>query len=257
MANNKVQLADGTTLIDLTGTTATADKILEGYGAFGADGVWMDGSIATNTSSDLTVSGATVTVPAGYYASDASKSVGSGSATTPATSVTANPSISVDDDGLITATVSGSKSITPTVSAGYISSGTAGTVSVSGSNTKQLATKGATIYNTSTSDQTISSGTYITGTQTIRRVTVLNIEADNIKDGVNVRVGDFASMGRIANVTGTFTDSSTVSTGQTAASAGDILVGYSAWVDGAEVQGSLRAMTTSEISAAVNAGWAS
>lgn len=33
-----------TTLVDLTGTTATADKILQGYGAFGADGAWMDGT---------------------------------------------------------------------------------------------------------------------------------------------------------------------------------------------------------------------
>lgn len=43
MAINKVKYGD-TTLIDLTGTTATADKILTGYGAYGRDGVWMDGS---------------------------------------------------------------------------------------------------------------------------------------------------------------------------------------------------------------------
>lgn len=55
MANNKVQLADGTTLIDLTGTTATADKILEGYGAFGADGVWMDGVAVAGAGSVITV----------------------------------------------------------------------------------------------------------------------------------------------------------------------------------------------------------
>lgn len=43
MGVNKV-IYNGSTLIDLTGTTATADKILSGYGAFGADGVWMDGT---------------------------------------------------------------------------------------------------------------------------------------------------------------------------------------------------------------------
>ena len=43
MAINKVKYGN-TTLIDLTGTTATADKILTGYGAYGKDGVWMDGS---------------------------------------------------------------------------------------------------------------------------------------------------------------------------------------------------------------------
>ncbi len=31
-------------LVDLTGTTATADKILSGYGAYGRDGAWMSGS---------------------------------------------------------------------------------------------------------------------------------------------------------------------------------------------------------------------
>lgn len=72
----------------------------------------------------------------------ASASVAAGSATTPAISITANPSISVSSGGLITASVSASQSVTPTVSAGYVSSGTAGTVSVSGSNTSQL-----TVYN--------------------------------------------------------------------------------------------------------------
>ena len=48
MANqykNKV-VYNGNTLIDLTSTTATADKILSGFGAFGADGAWMNGTIA-------------------------------------------------------------------------------------------------------------------------------------------------------------------------------------------------------------------
>lgn len=44
MAINKVKYGNNT-LIDLTGTTATSDKILTGYGAFGRDGVWMDGSL--------------------------------------------------------------------------------------------------------------------------------------------------------------------------------------------------------------------
>lgn len=47
MANNpyvnKVVFGSAT-LVDLTGTTATADKILQGYGAFGADGAWMNGT---------------------------------------------------------------------------------------------------------------------------------------------------------------------------------------------------------------------
>lgn len=47
MANtyvNKVQLADGTSLIDISDTTATADKILSGYMAYGADGSKLTGT---------------------------------------------------------------------------------------------------------------------------------------------------------------------------------------------------------------------
>lgn len=61
-----------------------------------------------------------------------------GSASTPATSITANPTITVSDTGLVTATASASSSITPSVTSGYVSSGTAGTVSVSGSSTYQV-----------------------------------------------------------------------------------------------------------------------
>jgi hypothetical protein len=54
-----------------------------------------------------------------------------------------------------------------------------------------------------------------------------------------ISVGDEGSAGRIASVTGTFTASDTVSSGQTAAAAGQILSGYSAWVNGTEVKGSI------------------
>lgn len=40
---NKV-VFEGRTLVDLTDTTATAETILSGYGAYGADGVWVDGT---------------------------------------------------------------------------------------------------------------------------------------------------------------------------------------------------------------------
>jgi hypothetical protein len=57
-----------------------------------------------------------------------------------------------------------------------------------------------------------------------------------------VKVGDANSATRIANVTGTFTAANTVSTGQTAAAEGQILSGYSAWVDGAEKKGSIASL---------------
>ena len=102
-----------------------------------------------------------------------------------------------------------------------------------------VTTKAATTYNTSTSDQTIAAGTYLTGAQTIKAVTTSGIDATNIKDGAVIKVGDANSATRIKNVTGTFTDAATVSSGQTAAAAAQIRTGYSAWVDGAEVKGSI------------------
>lgn len=127
-----------------------------------ADGVKYTGTAAENDSTDLTVSGATVTAPAGYYSSSASKSVASGSATAPATISDTGASVST---GTNTLTLSKSISVTPTVSAGYVASGTAGTSAVS--LTASVNTKSAATITPTTSAQTIAADTYLTGAQTI------------------------------------------------------------------------------------------
>lgn len=155
------------------------------------------------TSADLTASGATVNVPAGLYAEAASKSVASGSATTPATTITANPTIAMNTPGVITATVSATQSVSPTVSSGYVSSGTAGTITVSGTKSVQLTTKGMTYYHPSTSDQIIDLGTYLTGVQTFRAVTH-NLTAGDIKKDVVVKIGDSTDDDCVTSITGTY-----------------------------------------------------
>ena len=136
--------------------------MLDGVTAY-ANGTKYTGSIESKTGSDMTVSGATVTAPAGYYSSSSSKTVASGSATAPATISGTSASVST---GTNTITLSKSVSVTPTVSAGYVSSGTAGTSSVS--LTASVTTKAAATITPGTSNQTIASGTYLTGAQTIQ-----------------------------------------------------------------------------------------
>ena len=108
-------------------TLSSGDEMLSGKTAY-ANGTKITGTITSKSSSDLTASGATVTAPAGYYASSASKAVASGSATAPATISGTSASVST---GTNTITLSKTISVTPSVSAGYVSSGTAGNSAVS------------------------------------------------------------------------------------------------------------------------------
>lgn len=166
---------------------------------------YVGSGIARKSSSDLTASGATVTAPAGYYENAASKTVSSGSATPPTTISGSQATLST---GTNTITLQKTLSVTPQVSAGYVSSGTAGNVLVS-LNANVTTQAAQTIY-PSTSDQTINSGRYLTGNQTIKGVTTSNLTADNIKSGVVVTVGDSADADRILSVTGTYSGGGTI-----------------------------------------------
>lgn len=101
----------------------------------------------------------------------------------------------------------------------------------SNSVTKKAAT---TVY-TSTANQSIAASQFLTGAQTILGVSMSNISAANIKNGVVVKVGDSASTGRLANVTGTFTSCAAASAITTA----DVLKGKIGWVNGAQINGNM------------------
>lgn len=159
-------------------TLDSGDKMLSGNTAY-ADGVKYTGTISTKTGTDISASGDTVTVPAGYYATQQTKAVASGSATAPASITGTSASVST---GTNTLTLSKTISVTPTVSAGYVSSGTAGNSNVS--LTASVTTKAAATITPTTSNIEIAANTYLTGKQTISGDA--NLVASNIKSGVTI-----------------------------------------------------------------------
>lgn len=159
-------------------TLDSGGKMLDGVTSY-ANGTKYTGNIPTKTGANLSASGDTVTVPSGYYASQATKAVSSGSATAPATISGTSASVST---GTNTLTLSKTVSVTPTVSAGYVSSGTAGNSSVS--LTASVTTKEAATITPGTSNVEIAAGTYLTGKQTIAGSS--SLVSSNIVDGVTI-----------------------------------------------------------------------
>ena len=273
MAVSKVIL-NGVTQIDLTQDSVAANNLLSGETAHNNAGVAIEGSytvqtqtksvspsetaqtvtpdtgkylssvsvgaisssyvgtgVARKSSTDLTASGATVTAPAGYYENSASKSVASGSATAPASISGTSATVST---GTNTLTLTKTVSVTPSVTAGYISSGTAGNSSVS--LTASVTTKAAATITPGTSNQTIASGTYLTGTQTISGDA--NLVASNIKSGTTIFgvTGTYSGGGSSKNIQvnqsgGNVRSTTYTSTGVsiTVAKAGTYKVTWTAW----------------------------
>ncbi len=157
-------LTTGTNTLTLSKSVSNTPNVSAGYVASGTAGnssVSLTATVNTRSSSDLTVSGATVTAPAGYYGSAASASVASGTAGTPTAtkgsvsnhSITVTPSVT-NTTGYIT---------------GGTKNGTAVTVSaselVSGSQT--ITTNGTVnVTNLASVDVEIPFVTYYTGTST-------------------------------------------------------------------------------------------
>lgn len=131
---------------------------------------WIAAYDITGTDFDHMTFGAKATASASDILSGKTVYIDGVMVTGTMTTVTqATPTIFVSPSGLITASA--------TQSSGYVSSDTK-------SSTKQLNTKGSTTYTPGINDQTISSDTYLTGTQTIKGDS--NLIANNIKSGVSI-----------------------------------------------------------------------
>jgi len=124
--------------------TITADTGYDGLSSVQIDGVsstYVGSGITRRSSTDLTASGATVTVPAGYYSAEASKAVASGTAGTPTATkgTVSNHSVTV------------TPSVTNT--SGYISGGTKNGTAVTVS-ASELVSGSQTITGNGTTDVT-------------------------------------------------------------------------------------------------------
>ncbi len=148
------------TVASETPGTAEAVDILSGKTAW-VNGEQITGSIPTKTAEDVTIQGASVSVPSGYYGPNIAKAI-------PTVEQTV-PTISVSPEGLITAQAQQTE--------GFVAGGTK-------SATNQLPVQGAQTITPSTMAQTIQPNVYLTGAQTIQGDT--NLVPENIKEAVSI-----------------------------------------------------------------------
>lgn len=107
-----------------------------------------------------------------------------GEAFMPATTIAVTPSLMVDGNGRVTTSVMSTSPITPSIKEGWVSSGTSGIVTVSGSSSYQLLSKSAETFTPGVSAQVIPGGTFLVGDQTI--LGDPNLVPENIAYGVSI-----------------------------------------------------------------------
>lgn len=199
---------------DTSPTTATDSDVLSGKIYFKADGSQSTGTGSGGGGATLQTKSKTytpttsqqteaVTYDSGYDGLDTVNitvnAMPSGTVI-PATSISStNATLSTETNTIVLSkTVSNIPQVT---TAGYVSSGTSGNTDIT--LRASATTKGATSYYATTSDQTIASGTYLTGTQTIKALSQTNLTADNIKSGTTITINN--GNANVWSVLGTYT----------------------------------------------------
>lgn len=76
-------------------------------------------------------------------------------------------------------------------------------IGANGEVTGGMTEKSAATYNPATTDQTINGSQYLAGAQTIKAVTMTNLQPQYIASGVTVKIGCTADDDCVASVTGT------------------------------------------------------
>ena len=165
-------------------TLNSSGQMLSGVRSYDKSGNLINGSIPTKTASNLSASGKTVTVPAGYYASQAQKSV--------AEATQATPVISFD-------TTSGKITAKATQSSGYVTVGTKEATPV------QLSVQDAKTVTPTTSEQTaVAAGKFTTGAVKVGAIQtqVGNFTPDTVTQTYYPETGKFFSEVTVQAISG-------------------------------------------------------
>ena len=162
-----------------------ASNIASGVSIFGVVGTFEGGG-PSRSAADITATGSVVSGPAGTYSEAFSKAIDAGSVTQPYISVTVNPDFAITTStGVINVFSSTNKLYTPTLVSGYISSINQIQVRFTATSVYYYQSLiSSTTYTPTTTDQILSSGYLLTGSQTI--LGDANLLASNIASGVSI-----------------------------------------------------------------------
>ena len=226
-------------VVDTSAGTATAGQMLIGSKAY-VDGALVTGTMTNNGSVTKTLgAGESFDIPAGYHDGTGKVTASTLSGQTGGTATAAQ--ILEDETAWVggvklTGTMPNNGAVSATLSANGTYTIPAGYHDGTGKVTQSLTTKAAATITPGTTNQTISSGVYLSGVQTIKGDA--NLVSANIKAGVS-----------IFGVSG---NSNVVDTSAGTATAAQMLSGSKAYVDGALVTGTMT--NRGAVSQTLNAG---